>query len=54
VALGVAVATGEPAPLAPGPGVSPALVGVVTRAMARRPEDRFPGAVAMREALALA
>lgn len=52
VALGVAVATGQPARLPP--SVSPALAAVVTRALAKRPEDRFPTAAAMREALARA
>ncbi|MCO5167305.1 MAG: serine/threonine protein kinase [Planctomycetes bacterium] len=47
-----AVLEGAPAPLARlRPGLPPGLVAVVERAMARRPEDRFPSADALAEAL---
>ncbi len=42
----------EPVPVqTQNPGVPPALAGIVARAMARRPEDRFPDAAALADEL---
>ncbi|HEU5041656.1 MAG TPA: protein kinase [Gemmatimonadales bacterium] len=50
-AVVTAVMSHTPPPLAIGAGITPALAGVVERALAKSPADRFPTAAAFAEAL---